>query len=547
MSQIVTLVTTRKSRNRESGVALFLVVFTLMLLSAIAASLIFISNTESSVDFNYRQEQVAYYAAKAGIEEVRARMMASDPASIASSLPTAAPSGTSGVVYLINAGAATGTVQPWTSGNAYVDDELCHDGYTMTGLQAQSSVAPNIRCTSTPSGSPTTVTSNIPWSGTAAALPYQWVRIAAKLNGSIQNHSVNPSLSATGLVCWTGTNTQAIASSETASSEEAVVSSGTCAANGYVPVYLITALGVSSTGARKMVQVEVALPVSQAFGFFATSTGCGALNISGGTSGIPVTDSYSSASGGTYATTHKDSGGNIGTNGNVNLSGGGTQVGGSIYAPNALTGSCPDGLSASGGSGMISGQTPPNALTSLSSPYTPATPSVPPAGSTTENLSSNTSLMVGNYGDITESGGKTLTLAPGTYDINSITLSGGSSLVISPPGAIVLNVSGTGGCCSSKPINFSGGSITNTSGIASNVEINYAGTGQVNLSGGSASYAVVDSPNAQIVFSGGSNFYGSVVGATINDSGGTALHYDTALSGGSTTFYAELSFRELPY
>ena len=52
------------------------------------------------------------------------------------------------------------------------------------------------------------------------------------------------------------------------------------------------------------------------------------------------------------------------------------------------------------------------------------------------------------------SGGKTLNLAPGTYDINGLTLSGGSSLVISPPGAIVINVSGIGGCCASKPIDL---------------------------------------------------------------------------------------------
>ena len=130
MSQNGQFVAKRHPGNPERGMALFLVIFTRMLLSAIAASLIFLSNTETAVNFNYRQEQVAYFAAKAGIEEARARMMASDPASIAASLPTAAPSGTSsGVLYLINVGAATGTVHPWTAGNIYIDDELCHDGY----------------------------------------------------------------------------------------------------------------------------------------------------------------------------------------------------------------------------------------------------------------------------------------------------------------------------------------------------------------------------------------------------------------------------------
>ena len=44
-----------------------------------------------------------------------------------------------------------------------------------------------------------------------------------------------------------------------------------------------------------------------------------------------------------------------------------------------------------------------------------------------------------------------------------------------------------------------------------------------------ASYALVDAPNAAITFSGGSNWYGSVIGKTVNDSGGTAVHFDRSL------------------
>lgn len=69
---------------------------------------------------------------------------------------------------------------------------------------------------------------------------------------------------------------------------------------------------------------------------------------------------------------------------------------------------------------------------------------------------------------------RTLTLAPGIYNINSITLSGGSKVTISPAGQVVLNVTGTG---KSKPIDFSGGSISNTTGIAANFQVNYDGTG----------------------------------------------------------------------
>jgi hypothetical protein len=63
------------------------------------------------------------------------------------------------------------------------------------------------------------------------------------------------------------------------------------------------------------------------------------------------------------------------------------------------------------------------------------------------------------------------------------------------------------------------------------MQILYAGTGSVNLSGGTQTAAVVYAPNAPINMSGGSNWYGSVIGSTFDDSGGTSVYYDRALSG----------------
>src|ERR1700675_3703985 len=90
----------RQSKCREPGIALFFAIFALLLLSAIALSLVFMANTETTVNANYREEQIAYFAAKAGIEEARARMMASDPNSI--TLPTAVPTNLNGqIVYIV--------------------------------------------------------------------------------------------------------------------------------------------------------------------------------------------------------------------------------------------------------------------------------------------------------------------------------------------------------------------------------------------------------------------------------------------------------------
>ena len=50
------------------------------------------------------------------------------------------------------------------------------------------------------------------------------------------------------------------------------------------------------------------------------------------------------------------------------------------------------------------------------------------------------------------------------------------------------------------------------------------------LTGGSHSVAMVYSPNAAMETSGNADFYGSVVGATVNDTGGMKIHYDRNLS-----------------
>src|SRR5579864_4896215 len=117
------------TRNAERGIALFFSIFALLLLTAIGAALIFMAGTETSVNSNFRQEQMAYFAAKAGIEDARARMMPSDPNSINGFLPVTVPAaGNPSVLYISNPDSGT-AIKPWKSTDQYADDELCHDGY----------------------------------------------------------------------------------------------------------------------------------------------------------------------------------------------------------------------------------------------------------------------------------------------------------------------------------------------------------------------------------------------------------------------------------
>ena len=54
--------------------ALVLTLIALLIITSIGLTMMYSTDTETSINGNYRDEQTAYYAAKAGLEEVRDRM-----------------------------------------------------------------------------------------------------------------------------------------------------------------------------------------------------------------------------------------------------------------------------------------------------------------------------------------------------------------------------------------------------------------------------------------------------------------------------------------
>ncbi len=230
-------------RQRERGVALIAALLSLMLLSAIALGMMYSANMETDININYRDSLKAEYAARAGIEEVRARMKLATGATGAITLPTVMPASGAGVVYVLNPRGSE-TVAPWSSANTYFDTELCHESYYST----ISNPGAGVFCTAVPSGTSwrTTTGSADPNSGTNNAMDYKWVRIAFKGNGSAAPYYVNNS-SASGTlatqVCWDST------------SSRQVVSAGCSGSN--KPVYMLTSLAVTTNGSRRMAQEEV--------------------------------------------------------------------------------------------------------------------------------------------------------------------------------------------------------------------------------------------------------------------------------------------------
>src|ERR1700758_4177447 len=215
----------RKNRNSEKGFALLIAIFTLLLCTAIGAGMVALTNTDTSISSNFRDEQTAFFAAKAGIEEVRDRFRstASNTLSTNSYFTTSnLPGQTNGVLYITNPNTLTGeTVTPWVTNSnnplVYPDDEIC------TELQNTAN-----QCSGGVGGVPTgswylSTTASTAYQPTSVAttgpLPWKWARIAAKTNltssgtmanGSSQN-SVDGSLADVNYrVCWNGASEVAI-------------------------------------------------------------------------------------------------------------------------------------------------------------------------------------------------------------------------------------------------------------------------------------------------------------------------------------------------
>src|SRR5215467_1862321 len=65
--------------GRQDGVALLIAIFVLLLISVVAIALLVSSGTETALGANYRASSTVYYAALAGLEEARGRLLPRNP------------------------------------------------------------------------------------------------------------------------------------------------------------------------------------------------------------------------------------------------------------------------------------------------------------------------------------------------------------------------------------------------------------------------------------------------------------------------------------
>jgi Tfp pilus assembly protein PilX len=252
-----------KRLKTQRGIAMMVALLALLLLAAIGMGLMFMADTENSVNNNYRDSQKAYFAARAGAED--ARLLLARDATLNANAMALNTNSPFQMIYLENPSNGE-PIDPTTAAgstltaNPYLDDQLCWERYANLALTPGAGP-----CGSNGQGSQlltdathftaTTMTQTAGVNG-SDALPFKWVRIAAKQNlmGALgATVKVNTALGAGQQVCWDG-------------SQEVVVSSGTCATQSptVMPVWEITSLAVTpkvgaNPGSRRMVQMEVAL------------------------------------------------------------------------------------------------------------------------------------------------------------------------------------------------------------------------------------------------------------------------------------------------
>jgi hypothetical protein len=219
---------TNAKKAKESGAALLIAIFALLLISVIAIALVVSTGTDNALAGNYRTSTSAYYAALAGLEEARGRLLPKDPNHI-----SPAP-GLTQVLYILN---PTGgeTVDPQGTNPAnYADTEYQPEfGWSLSGANV-------------------TLATAVP---TAPGLPtaaYKWVRITPATGKSLGldvDGNGSPDGSAVLYYDPTHMDTTVVPS---------VFRPGLTRAPTTAQVFEITSLAVLPNGSRRMLQYVVA-------------------------------------------------------------------------------------------------------------------------------------------------------------------------------------------------------------------------------------------------------------------------------------------------
>ncbi len=457
-------------RNNEKGSALIFALILLLVLSAMAASLTFLSTSETFSSMNYRMMTQTRYGAEAGANAAANFLMNNY-------VPPAAPPGGPFAGFNV----ATYPVTD-AAGNPVFLSTLSTQAANYPNAQMQAAFANAMNASQPLQAGPNTI-----------------------------NYSASAQLMSMVSILPFGTITPV------------TIQTWEIKAHGDIA-------NVQNAEAEVVTTLERYIMPAFAYAAFADANGCASLDFTGNGS----TDSYDSGTlpvvAGVAAapSSFYNFGGNVGTNGNETNSGGNVTINGTLSTPNTGFGVCSAG-NVTGFSGNNLNQVT-GGLVQMPQAVTFPTPLIPAPGTT--NVTSTQATPPGNYGDIVLTGNSTLTLTPGVYNINSISITGKAQLIVGPDpvtglyGPVIVNVAGNNNI---TPIIIGGNGISNPTYNPADLQILYAGTGTLQIAGNGASAAVIYAPNATADFKGNGAFYGSVIASKLLDVGNGAIHYDNRL------------------
>src|SRR6267154_898391 len=119
-----------KRLKTQRGIAMMVALLALLLLAAIGMGLMFMADTENSVNNNYRDSQKAYFAARAGAENVRL-LLANGATLNAKAMGLTMPLSTAntGMIYVMNPTSSeaidpTSATGATLTDNPYLDNQL---------------------------------------------------------------------------------------------------------------------------------------------------------------------------------------------------------------------------------------------------------------------------------------------------------------------------------------------------------------------------------------------------------------------------------------
>ncbi len=502
-------------RKNEQGVALILTLILLLIVSVMAVSLMFISQTETWASMNYKLMSQSRDGAEAGINAAANYI-----------INTYTPPASSGTDLLSSYNNNVSPVQyPATSTSG-------HDVILATSSSSQ--------------------TSNYPVSSVKTAFGSNAQNSLAAGNVTVNYNSSAKLLSQVQVIPYGSSAYQTVQTWQ-------ITSDGAIS-------------GIRNADEEVSAILEKQITPVFTYAAFATATGCGAMNFGGGGTTTSYDSSNLTLSGGVPVTTN--SGGNVGTNGNLAENGNPTTINGSLSTPRTGTGTCSSGnvTAWTNSSGTVTGglvdlpqqvvypnpsapnPTPPtnsaNALTLHNSAsdcggvtgYSLGTGVAPSCASGDICLAPGicpltaggpvVTTLGGLYGDLTVKGN--VHLSAGCYNINSFTENGQGTLTIDS-GPVIINIAGNGNTGSpppplSTPIDLTGGGLVNNTGFnAGSLQFIYGGSGTVKLAGGAKSTGVLYAPNSTLTMTGGANWYGAVITGNMSDMGGATINYDQNL------------------